>query len=87
MKWISVNERLPEYNIQAYWYNDDNKRVPWEGRKYAEVLAYNEHLGIFKARYEYGKWIEIASSLINGTEKAIPTHWMPLPEPPTNLNQ
>ena len=65
-EWISVKDRLPEYNIKCLVY------IPQPGYYPKIIVAY----------YSSTKNIWI------GTEGSIyynhrPTHWMPLPSPPT----
>jgi hypothetical protein len=79
--WVSVKERLPELTEQVYWYNDDNERVPWEGRFERHVLAFDPEFGIIKARFDGKRFDEVASRYHNGTVNV--THWRPLPTPPT----
>ena len=83
--WIEIGPgcQMPEYTERHKWFNDETgQREEYGEPAFQIVLAYNEELGIFKAKYEkHGRWSEISSCSINGTVK--PTHWMPLPSPPT----
>lgn len=79
--WISVNDRLPELTEQVYWYNDDNERVPWEGRFEIHVLGYDPERGRCMAHYDGVLWSEVAKF---GTSSCVNiTHWMPLPPEPS----
>lgn len=81
MEWISVKDRLPELTEQVYWYNDENERVPWEGKFETHVLVYEPNGGIMKAKLStLCDWQEIGTHYSNGTIK--PSHWMPLPPIP-----
>jgi hypothetical protein len=85
--WIEIKPgcEMPEYTERHKWFNDETgQREEYGEPAFQIVLAYNEELGIFKAKYEkHGRWSEISSCSINGTVK--PTHWMPLPTPPIDL--
>ena len=64
--WISVEERLPEYNEYVLcWYTDS------DGLKWHTIGRFCEwnHLWDLDIAYDHD-------------EKKIVTHWMPLPEPP-----
>ena len=83
--WIPVSERLPDLDKKMTWWNDETDSREEFGEKcFSEVLAYNETIGYFKAKYEvrYGKpyWSEVSSNSIRGN--VTPTHWMRFPEPP-----
>lgn len=84
-EWISIEERVPEYTERHTMWNDEtNQPEPYGEPAFQIVLAYNEELGIFKAKYEKrGHWSEISSISIKGSVK--PTHWQHLPTPPTKL--
>lgn len=82
--WISVEDRLPECTEPAMWYNDQNVHEVMFENDHAIVWAFNDELGVFKAKYSgRGYWSEISSISIKGSVK--PTYWMPLPAPPESL--
>ena len=71
MSWISVDDRLPgtkEYVLVADWYSGDN-------------------YGMVKAYYNSAWFIDKDSVNVCGNAVADlgfdPTHWMPLPKPPS----
>jgi hypothetical protein len=79
--WIEIKPgcEMPEYTERHQWFNDETGQLEEYGEPaFQIVLAYNEEIGVFKAKYEkHGRWSEISSCSINGTVK--PTHWQPLP--------
>jgi hypothetical protein len=81
MEWIEVEKQLPELTEPLMWYNDETEQMEVLIPNYqATVLAYDETLEIYKAKFDKRGWSEISSLSIKGGVK--PTHWMPLPEPP-----
>lgn len=67
MKWISVNDKLPEHQTDNYSY---------------DVIVYDSYSrGVARAFYNFdlSEW----KYHYNVTDDTfITTHWMPLPEPP-----
>lgn len=80
--WIKLSDRIPEMTEQVMMYDDDNKRVPWEGNFEVHVLAWNDKKGTYKARLnKYTGWTEVSSKSISGVDST-PEFWQPLPKPP-----
>ena len=48
-----------------------------------DVLVYDSRYGIVVAQYLIGVWVISASMDLWSSRLLEPTHWMPLPEPPT----
>ncbi len=72
-KWISVEDRMPKlcYLDVISMKSDD-------------VLVFDPMMGILRAvLYESIGWEEEALGYNDGCPKINPTHWMPLPEIPT----
>jgi hypothetical protein len=71
--WIRVKDRLPEYGM-------DERQDP---EQYPRVLAFNGHK-IYICYYQIDKkiWSIGETSTIDILLR--PTHWMPLPENPTD---
>lgn len=68
MDWISVKKRLPKENIDVNVWD--------EVREVQHIL-----------RYKYGGWWNCYNNGSGGGETTVPmepTHWMPIPKPPTN---
>ena len=67
MKWISVEDRLPDIGVPVwcYCFEDYEQRGYYE--KTTEYSDGPAHL--FKNDYDYNGYLSV-------------THWMPLPEPP-----
>ena len=68
--WISVADKLPEEGavILAAWRLESELR--------------GTEAGVFQARYEGGKWLDLTDYDGQPIETNYVTHWMPLPEPP-----
>ncbi|HGW3737648.1 TPA: DUF551 domain-containing protein [Acinetobacter baumannii] len=76
MEWISVDERLPEFQEETsiLCLLKDQQKGFWYPRPYALLI-------------EVGWWIPQKEIFVcDGVEDAkhIISHWMPLPEPPKN---
>jgi hypothetical protein len=76
MNWISVKERLPEYEVDVLLFDDWKSN---DGKIYKDVrVGYLREVITRKGSdgiYNTCEW--------GGTEYAFNiTHWMPLPEPP-----
>lgn len=73
MNWISVKDRLPEYNTKR-----QNEIVIVSGFEDGERYVH------YAEPHAYGKK-EKAEDIftVPGWSKMNVTHWMPLPEPPT----
>jgi hypothetical protein len=67
-KWISVKDRLPEFDIHVLAHDTQRSYICFR----REEIEYNEHWGI----------CEDCDCSCQGCTGAI-THWMPLPDPPT----
>ena len=73
MKWISVEEKLPEIDIDL---------------GFSQVLVYCKFWGIYPAVIEYIKETKYTVwKDWSGNTVVPPTHWMPLPEPPKQYNK
>lgn len=70
MKWIPVTERLPE--IESYTYSVDVLFYCRDGEIYS---GYTNH--------QTGRWK--ANSADEWFDSVDVTHWMPLPEPPKEV--
>ena len=73
MNWISIEERLPDFNENVLGYSLGNITV---------VYRYN-YKAWNGAEYQCWELAEPGSYAEDG--EWTPTHWMPLPEPPNNL--
>ena len=69
MDWISIKDRLPDYQVALLVY-----RPQWKGRPIIE--AYFIHIDRMGNQFVHDMG-EHDNHLFNGV-----THWMPLPEPP-----
>ena len=75
MKWISVNERLPEI--------DEYVLIYWKLQKDKKEGGYWDMLEIAKVESITHRKDSVSVSWIDCDYNAkTPTHWMPLPEPP-----
>lgn len=66
-KWISVDERLPEIDVDVQVYCEDTKE------QMVGFISENHPIGLFQ--FAVFKGVKILCR---------PTHWMPLPEPPSD---
>jgi hypothetical protein len=67
--WISVDDRLPDESLGVYGLGENYVRViGWDG-KFAQEILYN---------FNYKKFYDSEYDSVVGF-----THWMPLPQPPT----
>ena len=71
-EWISAENGLPDNELVLVY-------VPPEAER---VLAHIPEHNYFVAEFHSGKWWNDEVGYVDGV-----THWMPLPEPPTNLNR
>lgn len=69
-RWISVTERLPEEHIRVLVVNDDAKFMVAER---AEGDWWYQYFA-----YDVDRW--------DALEQGVITHWMPLPEPPKEVD-
>jgi len=71
MKWISVNDRLPEddTNVMGYGY--------WD----SEIDRLDDFRSTGYVNYDGGTWEIIGGAYYTAWLNGV-THWMPLPEPP-----
>lgn len=69
-RWIPVTERLPEEHIRVLVVNDDAKFMVAE--RYADDWWYQY------SAYDVDRW--------DALEQGVITHWMPLPEPPKEVD-
>ena len=78
MEWISVEDRLPEYqkNVLVVFTNISKQVV----HSVAYVSRMSRHLGE-DTPYSDRWWIYSSRSEIK------PAHWMPLPEPPNKASK
>lgn len=75
-KWIPVTERLPENNGRYLVIHPLHNRMPWITVMYFGVPdGYDKGICFYIADDEWG---DIPCDCV--------THWMPLPEPPTEEN-
>lgn len=73
MKWISVKERLPE------------KRNGYSHSETVNILIDNDgDKFVTTGCYRYLNKLEWVEHLYNNNYNDNITHWMPLPEPPSN---
>lgn len=87
--WISVKDRLPEMHKSIF--------APWYGRKeWTEAMWQEESdrvivaikfpdgsTSVGTARLRDGKW---STDIVSRTLNPEITHWMPMPEPPKEVN-
>lgn len=77
MNWISVEDRLPKEDQVVYIVGHTPSYLH-NNNYYSEIWEYGT--GQYgKYGYEKG-WITVTHSFVEDT--IIPTHWMPLPNPP-----
>ena len=71
MKWIPVTERLPSLNddVLMYFKDDDNMAVGY-------LDDVDEDITMWSAYSDGGYYTDC---------DYVPTHWMPLPEPPKEV--
>lgn len=71
MRWIPVEEKLPEENVTVLAFNADPHAEKYVLARYRAVA----HLGCFWYQFdqEYDSWCASCWKV---------THWMPLPRPP-----
>lgn len=71
MRWIPVEERLPEENVTVLAFNADPHAEKYVLARYRTVV----HLGCCWCQFdqEYDSWCASCWKV---------THWMPLPQPP-----
>lgn len=78
MDWIKCSERMPEKDGEYLVVND--------GR--FEIAEYSESAkedGYFPFGYEELEFDDFGNKLIDWTELRKITHWMPLPDPPKEV--
>lgn len=75
MNWISVKERLPETNLKF----NESQHVLCYAISGQFVGWYNSHLNEWFVSHFLADSIPLSYD-------NIPTHWMPLPEPPKSDN-
>ena len=71
MRWIPVEERLPEENVTVLAFNADPHAEKYVLARYRTVV----YLGCYWCQFdqEYDSWCASCWKV---------THWMPLPQPP-----
>ena len=77
--WISV-DTPPELTEPLIGYNDEGEREVFIENWQANVLGWNQEVGVFTARLTKGGWAAVSKNSINTT--IVPTHWKPQPQPP-----
>ena len=70
MNWISVKDRLPDWDVYTLW-------VLKSGIMFIDDIDHDNSWKNFKLQHEYNDFA------MNHTDEI--THWMPLPEPPKQL--
>ena len=75
MSWISVDDRLPEYNIAVMTIGKSDDGT-WTTPITAQLYIDGEKQR-FISGFSFG-----GGRLIKTLVETIPTHWQPLPEPP-----
>ena len=73
-EWISVEDRLPGKGDDVQVYCSDTKE---------QMVGFSLGYG---GRFQFGTY-PIEGSDLRGMLICRPTHWMPLPEPPTDKEQ
>ena len=74
-KWISVEERLPHVVAESNW-----------DKKTENVLAIEENGNFYVGRFFIYKY-DGAHEFVSGYDSPLVTHWMPLPEPPKEVEE
>ena len=76
MTWISVEDQLPEFDVQVLCFHPNHT----EAKIYVVKLQKENFYEVDKCKLGHSQhWIEAAGESYFTWE---PTHWMPLPEPP-----
>ena len=79
-EWISVEERLPEFNQNVLVYGVGLPKYGFEGQTAIAITSYTNH----KYGFDIVGWNE-PWQYFSADYKI--THWMPLPEPPKEEKQ
>lgn len=79
MTWISVNERLPEFDIPVWLACGDNLFIGSRCDDGDGWLWCNCYGSMYWDKTK-GKWASFDAE----ADDYSPTHWMPLPEPPND---
>ena len=80
MEWISVEDGLPEYNVEVLVALKDTYSPR---TKDIITTAYRNYNGGWRAA-DYGIVLDVAPASNPGKTRFVFCHWMPLPEPPVN---
>jgi hypothetical protein len=67
MGWIDISERQPEKNVRVLIFEDGYMHVSYWNGTYSQI----------------SKWLQFPDEQDEQPGFYWPTHWMPLPEPPT----
>lgn len=77
-EWISVEERLPDIDLNAPGYDQNVRVLAAISSKYVREMKYERNAYAKTEKGRTPRWVEINGSLSYSPV----THWMPLPEPP-----
>ena len=75
MEWISVNDKLPEYDIMVLWIRED-------GLIFIADIDHDNDWYHFQEIYGNDCLGFDSSKMMEDTIEVKITHWMPLPKPP-----
>lgn len=78
MEWISVKERIPDFEIDVLvYYTIQKDKKNRDGDRFGRYIEIGCVSSITRGKsYENVEWRDKSYNALN------PTHWMPLPEPP-----